>query len=98
MSLLKLFNELIGIKTNTETDLRTTIKYDLDEHTTPDLIGLTIGSIKKHYGSHLRLPENNLNLIAKVDNEQVNDDYEIQKGDKVEFIKVSGRKGLGVFF
>lgn len=58
-------------------------------------VGHTVKAIKNAYRDTFNIPE-----IAKafVDGEEVPDEYVLQSGETLEFVKESGRKGLGRLF
>ena len=58
-------------------------------------VGYTVKAIKNAYRDTFNIPE-----IAKafVDGEEVSDEYVLRSGEALEFVKESGRKGLGKLF
>lgn len=58
-------------------------------------VGHTVKAIKNAYRDTFNIPE-----IAKafVDGEEVSDEYVLRSGEALEFVKESGRKGLGKLF
>lgn len=56
-----------------------------------DVVGKTVGQIREGMAEALNVPKDATALIS---GEPVVNDYALQQGDRVEFVRASGEKGL----
>lgn len=56
-----------------------------------DMVGKKVGEVRKFYGEALNLPEDE-KIIVEVNGKKKKFSYHIKEGDRVEFVKKTGRK------